>query len=380
MERAMNFLSPTQARKLFIPLLATSFCVYFLILLNNIHQPSSNVIIYHDAHSNASIPPSNSDVLIDAPSVTTTSSPITPPLKSPPRSPHAIAIFLGADYHAGDDDSDEADWYYMGARTLIYQLLHSPATKLKTPTPVVILVTKDVRESKRIRLQADGATVIEIEEVDHAFSIGEPRYAQVLTKLRVFDYEVMPYEKVFLMDTDMVIRRPLDAIFDDESTRLNTIDPNATRTDTEREISPLPQNFTFAATPESAERDHEYPYLDLEREKTYFNVGCMLFSPSKEIYHYYLAILGHPELFGHGWPEQDLLNYIHRLDGPMPWTRLHYSWYLNWPNQNDLDGDMAIIHSKFWAEDFGPGEKYALRYLGEMQGYWIAKEAVQARA
>jgi hypothetical protein len=249
MEWAMNFLSPTQ-RKLFIPLLVTSFSVYFLTLLNNIHH-SSNVIIYHDPPSNASIP-SNSDVLIDA-SVTATSSPITPPRKSP-RSPHAIAIFLGSDYHAGDDDSDEADWYYMGARTLVYQLLHSPATKLKTPTPVVILVTKDVRESKRIRLQADGATVIEIEEVDHAFSIGEPRYAQVLTKLRVFDYEVMPYEKVFLMDTDMVITRPLDAIFDDESARLNTIDPNATRTDTEREISPLPQNFTFAATPESAER------------------------------------------------------------------------------------------------------------------------------
>lgn len=37
---------------------------------------------------------------------------------------------------------------------------------------------------------------------------------------------------------------------------------------------------------------------------------------------------------------------------------------------------MAIIYSKFWQEDFGPREKYALRCLGEMQGYWIAKEAV----
>lgn len=373
MEQAKNFFSRTQQRKLFLLLLAASSSVYFLTVLNDFYRSSSSdAIIYPDAHS---------DILIDVPSTTITLPPIATPSESPlPQSPHAIAIFLGADYHAGNDDSDEADWYYMGARTLVYQLLHSSTTKLKKPIPVVILVTKDVRESKRMRLKADGATVIEIKEVEHAFSIGEPRYAQVLTKLRVFDYELMPYEKVFLMDTDMVITRPLDGIFDDESTRLNTVDQNATRTDAEKEISSLPRSFIFAATPESFDADHQYPYLDANREKAYFNVGCMLFSPSKEIYDYYLAILAHPDLFGHGWPEQDLLNYIHRLDGPMPWTRLHYSWYLNWPNQNDLDGNMAIIHSKFWSQYFGPGEKYALLCLGEMQGYWKAKETLEVKA
>lgn len=373
MERTTNFFNRTQRRKLFFLLLAAVFSVYLLTLLNTTYR----LIPHIDVDSgcfNATPSPSQSS----SPSSSPSSNPISSSPKPPrPQSPYAIAAFLGADWHGEEGDGDDADWYYVGARTLVYQLLHAPATKfmdpiVTEPIPVVILVTKDVRESKRRRLEADGAIVVEIEEVEHGFSIGEPRYAQVLTKLQLFNPEIMPYEKVFLMDTDMVITRPIDAIFQDESTRLNWVDPN--RTEPEVAIAPLPRRFTFAATPESFDKNHAYPFLDPDREKAYFNVGCMLFSPSKEIYQYYISVLTHPDLFGHGWPEQDLLNYIHRLDGPMPWSRLHYSWYLNWPNKNDLDGNMAIIHSKFWEQGwYGVGEKFALSRVGEMQGYWIGK-------
>ncbi|KAJ5851267.1 uncharacterized protein N7529_010652 [Penicillium soppii] len=134
------------------------------------------------------------------------------------KSPYAVAISLGADYHRNEDDGDDEDWYYVGGRTLVYQLLHAPSTKLKQPQStqsiqVVVNVTKDVRQSKRKRPEADGATLFEIEKVEHNFDIRETRYAQVLTKLRLFDSEIMPYEKVFLMETDMVITQPIDAIF-----------------------------------------------------------------------------------------------------------------------------------------------------------------------
>ena len=235
-----------------------------------------------------------------------------------PQNPYAVAIFL-ADYLKGPSDADHADWYFMGARTIIYQLIHKPSTKLTSTISVVVLVTRNVRQSKRRRLEAEGATVIEVKEVQHSFDIGERRYEHVLTKLRVFDKEVMPYQKVFLMDTDMVITRPIDAIFEDNSS--HPIAVNQSRVDTERDIEILPQTFTFAATPEPGDKMHPYPFLDPQRERSYFNVGCFLFSPSREIFHYYMAILKQPHLFGHGFPEQDL-NYAHRLDGPMPWSRL----------------------------------------------------------
>jgi alpha-N-acetylglucosamine transferase len=372
METLTTFLYRPQGRKLLFLVLAAGFTVFTLTLLNHKYQTTVSYTIPNSVEY--SVFSDETPIITPIPSP----KPSFPPKVSLPQSPYAIAIFLGADYHGNEDDGDDEDWYYVGARTLVYQLLHAPSTRLKQPQstqpiPVVIMVTKDVRESKRKRLEADGATLFEIEVVEHDFDIGEPRYAQVLTKLRLFDSEIMPYEKVFLMDTDMVITRPIDGIFQDESTHLNPVDQNETYP--ELEFASLPHRFTFAATPESLDKEHEYPYLDPSREKQYFNVGCMLFSPSKEIYQYYLSILSHSDLFGHGWPEQDLLNYVHRLDGPMPWGRLHYSWYLNWPNENDLEGGMAIIHSKFWEKDwFGAGEKYALSRVWEMQGYWKGKE------
>lgn len=376
MGNTSNFLTRTQRRKFFFLLLGASISFYLLTLLHTTYHPfKPHSEPQTEAPSDISNTPSNK-----SPPSTPNSSPIaTPPKHTRPKSPYCVAAFLGADYHGEDGDNDDADWYYVGARTLVYQLLHSPTTRftdpIKTePIPVIVLVTKDVRESKRKRLEADGATVIEIEEIAAEFAIGEPRYAQVLTKLRALDPELMPYEKVFLMDTDMVLTRPIDEIFQDESTQLRPVDRN--RTGPDAELAPLPETFMFAATPESHDRDHPYPFLDLDRKEHYFNVGCMLFSPSKEIYNFYLAILAHPDLFGHGWPEQDLLNYIHRLEGPMPWSRLHFSWYLNWPNINDLDGQMAIIHTKYWSEEaLDLPERFALSRVGEMQGYWIGKES-----
>lgn len=46
---------------------------------------------------------------------------------------------------------------------------------------MIILVTKDVSESKRRRIEKNGATVLEIEEMTAGVAIGEPHYAQVLS-------------------------------------------------------------------------------------------------------------------------------------------------------------------------------------------------------
>lgn len=77
-----------------------------------------------------------------------------------------------------------------------------------------------------------------------------------------------------------------------------------------------------------------------------FNSGLFMYSPSVEIYQYYMRLLDHPDLYYRGIPDQDLLNYAHHWGGPMAWKRLHSSWHINTPKNNDLQGDMALLHAK----------------------------------
>ncbi|GIJ84939.1 hypothetical protein Asppvi_003794 [Aspergillus pseudoviridinutans] len=129
----------------------------------------------------------------------------------------------------------------------------------------------------------------------------------------------------------------------------------------------------MAASPESGKLDHPYPYLDTEQRDSYFNSGFFVYSPSTQLFGHYMSLLNESETWYHGFPDQDLLNYAHRSDGPMPWQKLHFSWHLNWPNDNDLNGGMAALHAKWWKGDFvSPSVKeYALSRRWEMEGYWM---------
>jgi alpha-N-acetylglucosamine transferase len=289
----------------------------------------------------------------------------TPTVLPNPR--YAIGSFLGAHWHMQVDDTDDDDWYYVGARTLAYQLLHAPDTKLTEPNPFVVLISKDVRQSKRERLKQDGAIVLEVEHVPCNISIEEPRWLETLTKLRLFDPKIMPYERVLMMDTDTAITRPIGRIFHDASS-------SVTKINKEKAWDLLPDDYAFSATPEPRDRNHPYPFLDPEHKHSYFNSGLVLFKPCTEIFQHYLEIIAQPELFYNDLPDQDLLNYVHRWTGPLPWRRLHYSWFLASTNQNDLDGGMAIVHGKYWHSERGASQKYAYSRRWEMQRYWDSQK------
>jgi alpha-N-acetylglucosamine transferase len=282
----------------------------------------------------------------------------------------AVATFLANNFNGKDTDNDDDDVYYVGARIVAYQLLHAPETKFLKPTPLVVLVTREVRPSKRQRLMDDGAIVVEVDRVDHNLSIGEPRWVDTFTKMRIFDPKHLPYDKVLYVDTDIIFTRPIDGIFRDANTSPGT--PLNTSGQFQPDEGELPQNFVMAATPESMEIDHAYPFVDEKNEKSYFNSGFFVYSPSREIFEHYINILGKPDRYFNGFPDQDLLNYAHRWSGPMPWRRLHYSWNLNWANDNDLDGGMAALHLKWWDRDyaFKKCRDYALAKRWEMEGYW----------
>ncbi|KAJ5167898.1 uncharacterized protein N7482_003492 [Penicillium canariense] len=283
---------------------------------------------------------------------------------------HAISIFLASRSNQ-EDRSDNEDGYFVSVRTLIYQLLHSPDTKLQNPVPVVVLVPKHVKESKVQTLRHDGAIVVEVEDVTHNTPIAAERWTSMATKLHIFDPAVVPYEKVLFMDADMVLTRPIDKIFQEFSTELS---PITNTTQAEAEVGPLPEQYILAASPESHRKDHTYPFLDSDHTASTFNSGLFIYSPSVEIFQYYMTLVDHPELYYTGVPDQDLLNYAHRWGGPMAWKRLHWSWYINEPNDNDFQGKMALLHTKWWEQGTSISkdavEQFAFARRWEMEGYW----------
>jgi len=291
------------------------------------------------------------------------------------RGRYAIATFLASHDDGTHPVHDEEDPYFVSARTLVYQLLHSPATKLPYQVPVIVAVTPDVRESKRRRLRADGASVIEVEYVAHKAGVADDSWFKMATKLRLFDPTVIPYEKVLFMDADMVLTRPVHDIFGDPNTE-PVLSNDATEVGAE--LGTIPKRYLMAASPESLQRDHAYPFLDPDGTAKNFNGGLFMYSPTAEVFQYYKSLLSHPKLYNTGVPDQDLINYAHRWEGPMPWKRLHPSWYINWPNDNDLAGNMALLHSKWWVHDTSSPsdavEKFALSRRWEMEGYWTGRE------
>ncbi|KAJ5094009.1 hypothetical protein N7456_009870 [Penicillium angulare] len=280
---------------------------------------------------------------------------------------HAITTFLGL-HGTEKDQNDSFDTEYLNIRTLLYQLLHAPTTKLRNPVPVVVLVNQHVRESKRQRLREDGATVVEVE------GIFEDRWGDMATKLRVFDPTVVPYDKLLFMDASTVLTHPIDKIFDDLSAVPTTVEHSFQATSEDDSL--LPKKFVMVASPVVATGSDS---SDSAQESASFCNGLFMYSPSTDLFQYYRGLLGQSGLFDMNEEGHDLLNYAHRRGGPMPWKSLHGSWYLNWPGDNDLNGKTPLLHTKWQARDgeasylHSAVDRYAQARRWEMEGFWIAK-------
>jgi alpha-N-acetylglucosamine transferase len=179
---------------------------------------------------------------------------------------YAVAVFLGTEFDAEGDDEDNKDRYYVGVRTLVYQMLHAPSTRFTSPISVIILAAEGVQESKRQRLRHDGAVVIDIQRIVHSVDIAVPGYHQVFDKLRAFDPSVMPFEKVALLDADMVITRPLDLLFQDTNSTQFPVNKNSTKPPPAG-LPELPDSYAIAATPDIPGRNRSVFPPDVDHEK-----------------------------------------------------------------------------------------------------------------
>lgn len=280
----------------------------------------------------------------------------------------AIATFLCENY-VGDENA--VDNYFIGARTLHYQLKIAAQTKmLREDIPFLAVVTKAVSQEKKDRLEKDGVAVVVVDDVKLPWWVktGVKKWKDQFTKLRIF--EMVEYERILFIDSDTLITRPIDGIFSSPLIQHPSITLSNLTRQIKNDEALLPAHYLFAARPDNAlagERDHTYPP---NSSRTDVSAGFWLAAPSHAMFTYLMSVMQHWKRFDPFTMEQSLLNYAFRRKGPMPWGELDPIWSATWPNQADWEAGVVSLHEKWWI--VGPEdlrEKWRAA-KGEMEAYF----------
>lgn len=264
-----------------------------------------------------------------------------------PTSSHGSPTLAIATFLTGQADDDT---YFNLTRLLAYQLLQVPETRIQNPDiGFVVLCGTKLPEAKREILRKDGATVIPLEDVTLPSWIhsSEPRWSEQFTKLRVF--EQTQYSRVLYMDADYMIMHRMDEIFREPIITQLTPTLFIRKKEIKQDEGPLPKQWLFAGRSENGGQggfDHFVPPI----QTNYANGGFFMVAPQQEMYDHLMNLMQIEGRFDTHFMEQDMLNYVFRRDGPMPWRELDWKWSSNFANQRDVDGGVHALHGKFWAE------------------------------
>jgi alpha-N-acetylglucosamine transferase len=302
----------------------------------------------------------------------------------------AYATFLGSptshiDRDRGGDEEKEVDVlkdpYFNSVRLLNYQIQHAGRTRTQLEgVPFLVLVLSTVPESQIATLKAEGAALVHIKPLDlpDTFDkdfIETSRFRDVLAKLRL--WQLTEYDKILYLDADSFLLRHLDGLFSEPE--LKTLHE---RVDNTEVGASLPDEYLMAASTDTYGSQLEWEN-NPEEHPAYLCACFMLIKPSLILFEYYLSILNSPNppvaIQNAAYPEQDLLIYAHRLDGPIPWKRIPIEWSANDGEMNDvlaLKGGVRSLHVKGWEDAEGgnvAGEKYSEVWralMGEMEGFY----------
>ncbi|KAL2316465.1 Acetylglucosaminyltransferase [Schizosaccharomyces pombe] len=271
--------------------------------------------------------------------------------------------------------STEEDYYFNATRVLIHRLKYHPTTKSKYP--IHILALRGVDEWKIERFRKDGASVIVIDPIASSDIVYDTssfsqeisaRYEQMFSKLRIF--EQIQFDKICVIDSDILIMKNIDDIFDTPYMyqQINTLNytrlPSYTKPDDDTVY-----HFNEDFKEYGASRSEFYPYLlaavsdrgehhSIPPEDTpYFNAGLMLIRPSELHFNRILKIGRFPYMYENAkMMEQSLLNLAFSLDGWFPWTRLDPYYNGVWPSIDERPL-LKTAHGKFWnigSSEFAP--------------------------
>jgi alpha-N-acetylglucosamine transferase len=287
-----------------------------------------------------------------------------------PQQRRAYATFFSS--RVENDTVD--DPYFTATRVLTYQFLHHPSTRSQLDIPFLVLVPPHITEYKRQVLRAEGATVVPIELLvpkNNTLNPSNTRWVDQFCKIRLF--EMLQYDRILYLDTDMLLTKSLDGIWDEpaaQSVRTTGTNESFIRSDE----APLPSTYLFTGVSDTG-INHAFP----PKEGNDINGGFWLIRPDLTLYNYYLSLMEIEGRFDPTFMEQNMLSYAHRREGNMPWTAFPMGkWNANWPNSRDVDGGCASLHDKFWRADNQDWIDRRVvemwwRMQGSMEGFWQNK-------
>jgi len=255
---------------------------------------------------------------------------------------HEFAITTFLTGQAKDDS------YFIATRTLAYQLLHAPSTKIRNSSiAFVVLCSESLESDKRDQLRKDGAIVAEVKDVALGswVKVQVDRWKEQFTKLRVF--QMTQYKRVLYIDADTLITKPMDDIFAEPEVK--TLAPTLLhrKDQIKDDESELPKEWFFAARSDNAflgERDHPVPPL----QTNVLTAGFFMAAPDQKLFDHFLSVIKHEGRFDSWSMEQSMFNYVFRRDGAMPWRELNWRWSATWPSEKDLEMGVHSLHEKFW--------------------------------
>ena len=171
-------------------------------------------------------------------------------------------------------------------------------------------------------------------------------------------FEMTQYNKLLGLDADMLITRRLDRVFDDPGTQMRQVaqmgDRELPRLEPGEPVPPAGLEYMMAGQPQQSGHNKPYPP---DPDNNWLCLGFFLFKPSQAMFDYYMALKGVEGRFDPRFPDQNMLTYAHREDGPMPWIRVDYRWTSTFPTFSDYLMGAASLHEKYWKPYTGLGDE-----------------------
>ncbi|KAJ3174604.1 hypothetical protein HDU87_007087 [Geranomyces variabilis] len=226
----------------------------------------------------------------------------------------------------------------------------------KSKYDLVVLATTDLSDAARSILQNINGVIIRdvepIRPVHQAKDLAFPRFTEVWTKLRAWELED-EYERVVLVDSDMLVRKNMDEIFDGEDGReiferadgqdwigsswACTCNPNKIAT-YPKEWIPENCGFTRQSSPTVATQ----PDASWPRPAHLINSGFVALKPSLTVLKDMIEEISADEtgmIRNFAFPDQDYLAYKFQ-------SRIRYlPWYYNALKK------LRIVHPNMWRDE-----------------------------
>jgi alpha-N-acetylglucosamine transferase len=282
---------------------------------------------------------------------------------------YAFATLVSPNFIENADQNDiKNDDYFLSARLLNYQLLHSNKTRYHDPTvPFLVLTLPRVGKTKIQILESEGATVIPVEHLKADWiKVPLPQWDGLLSKLFLWSYT--QYDKILFVDADVYLIESLDGIFEDEAA-----EPHPTK---EEQIKPqdkgaLPSTYVMSGVTDGGSGSRENPM-----NVNYMNAGFFLMRPDMKLFGLFKKYVNTPDSFSTTMLEQNLINDIFKVEGPMPWQHMDPKWDTSCPEPVDIVRGWKSVHSKLWKTHAEPCDvdpvagRMWYRTLGHMEAYY----------